>query len=439
MHRKDSESETLPEWVEEQQHHSWQIEILIASALLVFLYNLPHYLITDVIDLQEKAIFSTQKAVLFYGAYLFARALFIGFVVILFLRSLWLAFLGIHHVFPGGINFSRLGYSKYFQRKSQGTKTVAQRILMLEKTCNLTFSVTIILTLLTIGTFFLLSLLSYFISTFFPALDTPVIGLALMAILFLIMLGVLDWIFFAWLKKYEWVSKLYYPIYRLFQWLSLSILYRQELLTFISNVKRWKVYGLFSLYFTIALIISLSETTRVFNAPIPFQLYSTEQREFIDLRTLQRVASHNYESMLTPKDRIVRVCIQSDLIQNNYLKVFLVYHKWYDTTLDSLFRQHHISINRKRAASFSTIMKNDSLINQALNEAFHIKIDQVPMAHSGWYWHKHYITGEQGFLTYVPLDGIEYGEHKLLLTYTRFVPGGRRETFLGMIPFIKAK
>ncbi|MBC8183736.1 hypothetical protein H8E88_21800 [candidate division KSB1 bacterium] len=44
MPQKESEKHIIPKWIEEQQQQSWQIEILIASGFIFFLFSLPDLL-----------------------------------------------------------------------------------------------------------------------------------------------------------------------------------------------------------------------------------------------------------------------------------------------------------------------------------------------------------------------------------------------------------
>ena len=423
MTTENTNKHTLPGWIQQQQQQSWQIEILIASGLILFLYSLPTYLINYLIDIQESKIPRAEEVILFFGGYIFSRALLIGFIVTLFLRSLWLAFLGINYAFPRGINFRNLSYSEYFTEKLRKTKSTTERIITLERICSLTFSVTIMVTLLTVGMFIFLAILFYGIFHIAPSLYThftPRVGFIFLVILLLMILGVIDWIFFDWLKRYPIISKLYYPVYNLFRWLSLSVLYHQEYLTFISNVKRWKVYGVFLLFFSIALVTSMSELSERFNNITPFTLFSTEEREFLKVPSFRYIQENNYENMLRENSRILTTAIQSDIISDNFLKVFVVYWKVHDETLDSLFRKHQVQTSFKRK-TLRNFQRNDSLLQKAFNEFLKIKIDDRPFENNDWYFHKHPITGEAGFLTYLPLNNFTSGKHTLFIDHVRLV------------------
>lgn len=69
----------------------------------------------------------------------------------------------------------------------------------------------------------------------------------------------------------------------------------------------------------------------------------------------------------------------------------------------------------KQRASFKDYVKNDSLIRKTLNEFFITKIDDREFKGNDWYFYDHSITGEKGFLTYLPLDGLNKGKHTLFI------------------------
>ena len=433
---EEHNNQSTPKWLELQQQNSWQIEIFIASGFIFFLFNLPEFLTTTFIDALESRIIEAEGTIIYFGAFIFSRALLIGFAVILFLRALWLAFLGINYAFPQGINYEKLSYSDYFKKKTQKNKNVISRIIHLEKICSLTYSVTIFLTLLTIGIFSLTVFLFYAISHLAPSLYTPSFGYFVIGALFLMMLGITDFIFFGVFKKSESVSKIYYPFYILFKWLSLSFFYHQEMLTFISNSKRWKVYGLFLVYFSIAFVVSSSEIAQALGGSNFLNIKLTEDRDYTKPSSSYYIPLNYYDNMLEANDRIFDASIQSDIIFENYLRTFVVYHKKFDTTLDSLFRKNRVTPYLKRA-SRDVFHKNDSLMQKTFNEFFEVSIDKKPYNNNTWFFHDHHITGEKGFLTYLPIDSLSTGKHLLIIDRMHLVGDSLKSYRRGKIYFYK--
>ncbi len=430
------EKTSLPEWIIKIQEQSWQIEILIASGLILFLYNLPTVLINFFVDFSESTMPRAEPVILFFGGYIFSRALLLGFIVTLLLRSLWLAFLGINYAFPDGINFGKLSFSDYFRRKIEKSKSIPERIIALERVCSLTYSVTIMVTLLTAGSFLFLAILFFGIYYLAPSVYTQTTGIILLVLVILIMIGILDWLFFGKLKNFPVFSKLYYPVYKLFQWLTLSFVFQKEYLAFISNINRWKVFGLFVVYFFLAFEISLSEMQNsrlTKNMGLP-NILNYDERSYLNISTLNKINKYQYENMLEQNDRIITVAIQSDVITDNVIKLFVVYAKKYDETLDSLFTKNGVK-KFLRERTLENYYKNDSLIQKALNEFFTVEIDNRSVGTTEWYLHRHYKTGEYGFLTYIPVSNLPKGRHALLVKAKHISNGIMKERVKGIIPF----
>ncbi len=429
-----SPKQNLPEEIKAQQNQSWQIEILIASGLIIFLYSLPDYLLNLLIEVQEKKIPGAEEAIIFIGGYVFARILLIGFIVVLFLRALWVAYLGVNSAFPNGINAKKLMYSSYFLKRIKKEKSLTERIVFLEKLCSLTFSVTIILTVLSVGLFAFLFLVFYLIDLLIPSVSNPRLGFLLLFVVLFIELGVLDWIMFGWLRKYPIFSKLYFPVHKVLKWLTLTVLFDKEYLSIFSNVKRWKVFGIFVVYFFVSLVISVSGIKGKFNAASFVPSFSVEQRNFLQLPTLLKIKSINYENQLNSKSRIIRACIQSDVINDNFLKLFVVYLKYFDSQLDSLFRENGVKLTLNRR-TLQMISENDSLIQKSISQFFSLYLDLKPVETNKWYFARHYLTNEEGFLTYMPLQSLKKGMHKLDIYFWEKRDGKMRQRFLDQIEF----
>ena len=427
---------SLPKWIKKIQQQSWQIEILIASGLIIFLYNIPHYLFNFLIDYEESALPRAEPVILFFGAFIFSRALLLGFVATLFLRALWLAFLGINFAFPDGINFQKLSYSEFFKEKIEKSKTISERIISLEKICSLTYSITIMVTLFTAGMFVLLTVLYYGLYYLAPSFyDNPNNGIILLILIFLMMLGIVDWFFFGKMKRFKLISQIYYPLYKLFHWFTLSSFYQKEYLVFISNVNRWKVYGIFIIYFLLAFEITMLELSNVdINIKGAIPPVSFEERNFLTLPTLSFLSKRKYESKLNENNRIISSAIQSDIITGNFLRVFVVYLKKYDESLDSLFRKNNVKLKPEhRTMEFYRV--NDSLIQKSFNEFFVLEIDDKKIENNVWYLEKHYKTGEYGFVSYVPVSDLPKGGHLLIIKFNRLRHGKFNQQFISNIPF----
>ncbi len=440
MSEKNDNQTFLPKWLEEQQTNSWQIEILFASGFILFLLKIPQYCKDYLVSVLQSSAFESYVLILVVGTYLFSRALLIGFVVNLILRALWLGMLGVNFAFPQGINYERLNYSEYFNDKTKQQKSLAEQIIQVEKICSLSFSITVIMTLMSLGVFLLLALSFSFISYFFPTLDTPVLGYILMILFFLLSLGVLDRVVFGRLKKVHQMSRWYYPFYRVYGVLSLSFLYRKEWLTITSNIQKWKIFVVFTLYFIAAFVMVSRDLSAYTNIPMLVTLDFQEERKYLNLDTWRRsVKSRHYENLLSADDKVFDLAIQSDIVKDKFLKLFVVYQQWFDRPLSHTLEKTNRgeNQNQRRGTPRSIYLQRDSLMTIAFSSFFTVYIDKQVQRNPYWYQYQHPITKEHGFVTYLSLDSIQSGNHYLEL----WVQGIEADTLTSgryrEIPFIK--
>jgi hypothetical protein len=407
----------LPRWLEEQQHQSWQIEILIASGIIFFLLKIPVFLGAYFQEIAASTAINSSMIILIVGGYIFSRALLIGFVVNLVLRAIWLAMLGINFAFPEGVDYKKLGYSEYFNDKVRKTTSLATRILHMEKWCSLSYSITILMTLMSIGLFILLALIFVGIRELIPILDVPVIGYIIIVIVFMIMLGILDILFFGLLKRYKRVSRWYYPVHRFFSLISLSFLYRKEWMTLLSNVSKWKVYLLFAVYFSLSFLIASNDISDFFNAPQLLRLNINDSRQFLGLDTWKRkFYNQRYDNLRQEGEKVFDMAIQSDVVKYRYLKLFVVYQYFFDDGLEMVFNEKGVKVDEEIIRlPLDEYLEQDSLIASSLDMYFSVKLNQEDMNNLDWSFYDHPETGEKGFVTYIDMKDMPSGKYFLEL------------------------
>lgn len=135
----------LPDWLEQLQANSWQIELLIAGGVVITLYQLPDYFRRYFI-LTYETVGLTDFVVLFLlSVYLLTRILLIGFIANLILRSIWVAYIGIYSSFPEGINANPQNFRNWYLRQKAIEPPVRDKLERLDKACNIAFSLAILL------------------------------------------------------------------------------------------------------------------------------------------------------------------------------------------------------------------------------------------------------------------------------------------------------
>ena len=429
----------LPDWVRQQQHQSWQIEILIASGFILFLWQVPAYTKNQFILFFEGATGRVEVITLLIGGFVLSRALLIGFVLNLFLRAIWLAYLGIQFTFPDDIQMDGLRYNPFYRDRLESQPSTIQRIMRLEHAASLTYSFAILLTLMSCGAFLLSGLI-------FPLLDrlnlsvlqSNYTGYFIFFLIILIIMGGIDQLIFRWLGRWTLLSRIYYPIHRFLYWAGLQFLYKREWLTLLSNQMRWRVNLLFLAYILSAFTISLAEVSQFVNlGGISFSTW--DQRDYRGLPTLQVVRTPAYETLLRDSEqaKVVRASIQAEQIAEPFVRVFIVYWEDMDAGLDSIFQEVGYLSFADQLSDKEEVYPNDLKLSIALDQFFTIQIDQSPRTSVGWSMHRHTITKERGFIGYIPIDSLPVGPHLLELSYPYLDEGVWEQDDINAIPFYR--
>lgn len=426
----------LPDWVKEQQHQSWQIEILIASGLIFFLIRIPKYLGDWFVEYTQATEYGAESVILIVGALYFSKVLLIGFSINLLLRSLWLAYLGVNFVYPNDINYDQLRYSKYFKDKMEQRADSVKRIIQLEHFSSLSYSMTLMLTVMAVGIFLLLSLFYAFLKKVaYNLYDSQDFGIFIMVVFLFFSLGILDFVFFRLFKKSRTISKWFYPIHRVYNLLSLSFLFKREWLVLISNGKRWVIYPIFVFFFAVAFFMAADDVDRYIGDFDEFTFNLYENRAFLDIPTFNTILSNRYDNLLNADRKIESWCLNSDVMQDKSAWVFVVYYKWMDTALEKIMGDY--TFQRGDFSTREEVFENDRKFSASISKFLNLNIDSTQIVDNQWFYHRHTKTQELGFKTYVPLDSVSQGHHKMHLNILRFSQDSSYYSPYRSIPFFK--
>ena len=253
----------------------------------------------------------------------------------------------------------------------------------------------------------------------------------LIFIIFGMLITFVDFITQGWLKKKKWISRVYFPIYWVFSYITLSFLYRPIVYNFLDN-KFGKRISMALLPVYILILVGASfknERSNYFNREISSNSIVGN--------------SLNYEDMLTnEEDFIEDVAISSKVITEPYLKVFLVFD---DNIEDNVFKFNPGLKPERDIRGFKTDIifttnisrkKRDSLRRsyiKTLNDIYTIKIDTT-------YYDAEFIVGEslkkqKGFETYIGIKDLSEGKHLLALMRKRIRKKDTQTLYVERIPF----
>ncbi len=430
-----------PDWLKIQEQNSWQIELLISGGMIFTLWQLPEYFGQQLQAAYINTTFSTSLGIAFVGAIMLSRALLIGFGVNLLLRTLWLAFLGIHYAFPKGVNYEKLNYSDYFNERFSQEHNAVSRILKVEKYCSISFSLAIIISAGTVGVLFIGYILYAFVLEKILPLrwyNNEIFGYSITFILGAIAIGLLNRIVFDWLKNKSKLQRWFYPISKVISYLNFTWLFVYESKTLASNIKRWKIHSVTFLYFLLAFLISLNDFGMINLLSLSNNLNPLDKREYKNPLISSQMQNDEYDEHLTGYTLIKEASIPSEIISTSILPLFITYDKYFDKTFNFLYKENDIKTKWQDIDNQGAISANTEKHKKVLDLCFEIKINNKKVKNLNWYYRNHPITQQLGFHTKIDIDTFPRGEHVLDAQFIMHVDSfNSGKNFIRRIPFWK--
>ncbi|WP_299103292.1 hypothetical protein [uncultured Winogradskyella sp.] len=408
--------------LEKLQEESWQLELLISGFAIFGLVSAYDPLSIAAIEAENNGVLH-EFIIAIVGLYSCVILLF-NLLLHVLLRGLWIGALGLRYV-SGDIDYSELNYSEKFTKYlKKRVGSFDRYIARLENYCSIIFAVSFLLIFYVLAlTFTILTIVlvaEYVISNEnLPGWLSKALGIPLMIFIVLGMfLTFFDFITQGWLKKKKWISKLYFPFYWLFSFITLSFLYRPIVYNFLDNKfgKRLSLI-LFPIFLLIIMLSSLNNNfSNYFNERSRATSYITSDNNYLD--------SIDENAELFVKD----AAIQSKIITDNYINIFI---KLSESIEDNIFNfnkglkpdkdsrgitsdvvvgynngKNDWGNNRKRLDS----IKQDYV--KTFNELYDIKIDSLAFK-SDFVVNKNKL----GFETYIPTKNLTPGKHILHVNY----------------------
>ena len=414
------EENNKTQWFEKLRLNSWEIEILIVGFVLVILFNIP-----DTISLELSKI-TKDYAVREIGDFLiwFTNLLTLGilssivhiliasFILYLGLRGFWVGVLGLSSVYPKGINLEKLNFNTIFNK--QITKyNFNDFVIKIDNICSSIFSFCFLISFSIVSLFLFLIeilLLSTYADKFFSYLlndsyntsytDILVVPFLLCGFLFFI-----DYFLFGIIKKIKWkpFGYIFNIIDKFYKYVTLIFIYDTLYYAFISNVKRRVVFLLFLSFVFISTSLDSFELEKQIYFP------SVKSSEVI-------MKSRNYEDKFVERDDYTDKLypeypfIQSDVINDNYIKLHIPYHAYMNMPIEEFCPELLLDTLEK-----NHIYKQKKIIN-CINSAYTIFIDKKQIkSNFVLYDYAHFLLDIKTFFMVVSLDEFSNGRHVLTI------------------------
>jgi hypothetical protein len=253
------------------------------------------------------------------------KTLTFGFSVHLISRAFWLALVCINYVYPNGISGVRRQPKFPFSAPFKSGDDLQQQILAVDRFCGIVIYTTILGAIITFG--LLLGLLPLILWEFlkgdiwFFAPDNISVVLLFSYLVYLI-----DFLAFGLFRKIPFLSYLTFPVFWLYDRVTLRLLFRRSLTLLISNTRWWKVALTFLVLILVIIISTYTTLYRRMHWPYVF-----------DSREMKwQMAEGSYLGFRSYRERLREdelpdvVSIQSEIVSTGYLHVFIRYFKMAD-------------------------------------------------------------------------------------------------------------
>lgn len=437
----DYKSPGFKKLLDSLQQQSWELELIISGFAIFGLFTAYEPLrIGAEIAQNDQQIY---KFVIYLVSFIACSILLFNLLLHVVLRGLWIGALGLRYV-SGDIEFEKLKYSNRFKNYLKKKIISFDRyIANLENYCSVLFAISFLLIFHVLAiTLIILSiaLVGNFIidNDELPDWVSGWIGIPLVLFISIgMMFSFIDFVTQGILKRNKWVSKVYFPFYWVFSFLTLSFLYRPLVYNFLDNKFGKRIIFMLTPIYIVILVLS--------------GLYYRNSNYLEKDRNSSTIFANkeNYMDMMTEdEDYPGEAVIPSKVISTHYLQVFMPYSENieerifdYDSSLKPEedrrgLASSNFNFNTNWSDKITTGRQKDSIRKHYLkifNESYFFKVDSLAMDSD------FIITTDSqnrlGFETYLSLKEVEEGKHQLRVMRKRRQKDTIVEVIQESIPF----
>ncbi|MGO4919790.1 hypothetical protein [Maribacter spongiicola] len=347
--KNDYRSKKFKKLLDNLQQESWQLELIISGFAIYGL--IAGY---DSIELEYlKAAQKEEGFTLFLlNTLLTSMLILIGVLLThVIIRGLWIGAIGLRYV-SGDIEYRNLNYSEKFTSLLKNkVGSFDHYISRLENICSTLFALAFLMIFYLISFFMVVGVLAVTISYLEIIESTSetlykfIKGSFFFIYVFSIILLLIDFLGAGILKKYKWTSIIYFPIYRVFSYITLSFLYRPLVYNFLDQKKaRWIGILIVPTYFIVSFFSSGFGTLR------------SNYLDHEQSTSQQFTGKENYEDLLLEDTDMVNFAsIPSKIIEKSYLPIFISYHNYME---DAVFKNDSTLLPEEDERGFGFHLSN---------------------------------------------------------------------------------
>ncbi|WP_420579694.1 hypothetical protein [Reichenbachiella sp.] len=449
----DKTKDQISEWLNKLERESWQLELLVSAFTIFLLIQATisfEGFITE-IEFQYDLTSGRYSMLYLFIGLLFKSLEALTFFLIahLMLRGFWIGTIGLRSV-QSKINFSSLNYSDFFTEKlKKKVISLDQLVIKLDEICSVIFAFAflVISILLAFGMYLIffgmVAVILNALADISDWMDTVVNVLALTMLPLILVTGLIymiDYFTLGFFKKFRWFSKVYYPFYRLYNLVTLSVLSRSIYYYMISKFSKRKI----------RLVYGLAAFILIFSLLFKFDQHPYYPDEDHDLY----MSSNHYDNLRSEDEYVYTASLESDMVNQPFVKLFLRY----DAADNSMIQSHcadyipekEDGLNWKldmilEGGSLNINSRKNSpeeyaIILECLSNLFHISINDSLYQELNFRFYNHPDKNQKGLITVIPTHNFKIGENILEIKKVRLDSVQNRKLYdLATIPFWYSK
>lgn len=429
----------IGQWLKKLERESWQLELLVSAFTIFLLLGASENFGDFLEDMSYKYSFDGPLGLLIFFLSLLHTSIKVltGFLIIhLLLRGFWIGTIGLRSVQPA-INYDKLNYSEFFLEKLKKRVIGLDRlVVILDELCSVIFSLSflIIFMIISFGLYFLfVGLVAILIGGLVNLLGGPQKDYLLIpaitlffSLLFTGLIYLIDYFTLGFFKKWNRFGKIYYPIYKLYSFITLSFISRSIYYNLISKYSKGKI----RIMYLITALIIFSEG-----------FVNFDQYQYFPEGDSSLVLENNYYDDLRPDDKYVeKVSIPSKYVTGDFVSLFLRYNPNDNEHIQSNCPDFEplknegfnptlmIKIDeggfRIRSQNFEE--EDKEMLLQCLTELYEVSVNDSVYSDLTYFFYEHPKKSQKGLLTIIPTKDFIFGNNVLRIRKT-FIEDSVRE------------
>lgn len=421
----DGTEEQISQWLKKLQRESWQLELLVSAFTIFLLIGASESFGDALLKMRYEYSFDGLLGLLVVFLALIHTSIKVltGFLIIhLLLRGFWIGTIGLRSVQPA-IEYEKLNYSDFFLKKLKKKVIGLDRlVVILDELCSVIFSLSflIIFMIISFGLYILfvglVSVLLGGLVDFIGAESDGVLFILIFIIVLLILITgiiyLIDYFTLGFFKKWGRISKIYYPVYKFYSFITLSFISRSIYYNLISKYSKKKIRVM---YLIIALFIFSSG------------FVNFDQYQYFPEGDSVPVLENNYYDDSRPEDEFVeKVSVASKYVTGDFLSLFLRYNPDDNQRIqsncpdfeplknDGFNSSIKIKLDGGLKISPQDFSEEDkNMLLSCLGDLYKITVNDSVYAELEFFFYEHPEKSQKGIITVIPTQGFRFGSNSI--------------------------